>query len=116
GTALVGILQQHASGPEAIVQGRYVLPDGKLSRNPEGTTDTIKCTAPTDTTFAADGPAAAVWVAGRGELKPAHWMDLLGRPQTTPDRDTRGWIDASGRRHWLDVFEDIARQPASVTP
>ena len=26
------------------MQGRYVLPDGELSRDPEGTTDTIKCT------------------------------------------------------------------------
>jgi hypothetical protein len=114
GNALVGILAQHASSSEAVVQGRYVLPDGKLSRNPEGTTDTIKCTPPTDTTFAADGPAAAVWVPGRGVIKPAHWMDLLGRPQATPDRDTRGWIDSSGRRHWLDVFADISGQPASV--
>jgi hypothetical protein len=115
GTALVGILEQHAASAEAVVQGRYVLPDGKLSRNPEGTTDTIKCTAPTDTTFAADGPAAAVWVPGRGVIRPASWMDLLGRPQASPDRDTRGWIDGSGRRHWLDVFADISGQPASVT-
>ena len=93
-----------------------MLPDGKLSRNPQGTTDTIKCTAPTDTTFAADGPAVAVWMPGRGVVKPASWMDLLGRPQTAPDRDTRGWIDASGHRHWLDVFADIAGQPQSVTP
>ena len=115
GTALVGILTQHAASSEAVVQGRYVLPDGKLSRNPEGTTDTIKCTAPTDTTFAADGPAVAVWLPGHGVVKPAHWMDLLGRPQTTPDRDTRGWIDRSGDRHWLDVFADISGQPQSVT-
>ena len=44
GTALVGILAHIAGLPEAVVQGRYVLPDGKLSRNPLGTTDTIKCT------------------------------------------------------------------------
>ena len=116
GTALVGILSQHAASPEAVEQGRYVLPDGKLSRNPEGTTDTIKCTAPTDTTFAADGPAVAVWVPGRGVIKPASWIDLLGRPQTAPDRNTRGWIDSSGGRHWLDVFADISGQPQSVTP
>lgn len=115
GTALVGILSQHGSS-EAIVQGRYVLPDGKLSRNPEGTTDTIKCTAPTDTRFAADGPAVAVWVPGTGVVEPAGWIDLLGHPQQTPDRDTRGWIDSAGSRHWLDVFADIAGQPASVNP
>jgi hypothetical protein len=116
GTALVAILGRHAPAPEAVVQGRYVLPDGKLSRNPEGTTDTIKCTAPTDTTFAADGPAVAVWVPGRGVVAPAQWMDLLGRSQATPDRDTRGWIDSRGHRHWLDVFADIAGQPQAVTP
>ena len=115
GTALVGILEQHAYGPEAIEQGRYVLPDGKLSRNPEGTTDTIKCTG-ADTTFAADGPAVGVWEPDAGVIHPAEWMDLLGRPQATPDRDTRGYIDSYGHRHWLDVFADIAGQPASVTP
>ena len=116
GNALVGILAQHARSPETVAQGRYVLPDGKLSRNPEGTTDTIKCTPPTDTTFAADGPAVAVWVPGRGLIRPASWMDLLGRSQSSPDRDTRGWIDASGRRHWLDVFADVPGQPQGVKP
>jgi hypothetical protein len=115
GTALTGILDQHASSSEAVVQGRYVLPGGKLSRNPEGTTDTIKCTAPTDTTFAADGPAVAVWAPGEGVIRPAHWMDLLGRAQTGPDRDTRGWIDKAGNRHWLDVFPDISGQPQSIS-
>jgi hypothetical protein len=114
GTALVGVLSAHAAAPESIVQGRFVLPDGKLSRNPLGTTDTIKCTAPTDTTFAADGPAVAVWEPGIGVIRPAHWMDLLGRPQATPDRDTRGWFDAAGHRHWLDVFADLAGAPKSV--
>jgi len=113
GTALVDILRQHGA-PESIEQGRYVLPDGKLSRNPEGTTDTIKCTAPTDTTFAADGPAVAVWEPGVGRITPAQWMDLAGRPQSTPDRNTRGFIDAAGRRHWLDVFADIANQPGTA--
>jgi hypothetical protein len=92
-----------------------VLPDGKLSRNPLGTTDTIKCTAPTDTTFASDGPAVGVWEPEAGVVKPARWMDLLGRPQATPDRNTRGWMDQYGHRHWLDVFPDIAGQPASVS-
>jgi hypothetical protein len=116
GKALVGILSRHAASPEAVGVGRYVLPDGRLSRNPEGTTDTIKCTPPTDTTFVSDGPAAAVWAPGRGVIHPAGWIDLLSRRQSAPDRDTRGWIDASGRRHWLDVFADIAGQPRTVKP
>jgi hypothetical protein len=113
GSALVDILTQHLGGQEAIEQGRYVLPDGKLSRNPEGTTDTIKCSGP-DTTFAADGPAVAVWEPGKGLIRPARWMDLLGRPQTAPGRNTRGYFDRQGNRHWLDVFADISGQPATV--
>jgi hypothetical protein len=116
GAALVGVLEQHAGGPEAIEQGRFVLPDGKLSRNPLGTTDTIKCTAPTDTTFQADGPPVAVWEPGTGVIRPAHWMSLSGRAQATPDRNTRGYMDAYGHRHWLDVFPDISNAPAHVTP
>jgi hypothetical protein len=112
GAALVGILSQHGS-PESIERGRFVLPDGKLSRNPLGTTDTIKCSG-ADTTFVADGPAKAVWEPGQGVITPAQWMDLSGRPQTTPDRNTRGFIDAAGHRHWLDVFADISGQPQSV--
>jgi hypothetical protein len=114
-TALVDILKAHTGGPETVDQGRFVLPDGKLSRNPLGTTDTIKCTAPTDTTFAADGPAVAVWETGIGLVRPTRWMDLLGRPQLTPDRDTRGYFDAAGHRHWLDVFDDLPGAPASVS-
>lgn len=115
GAELVKILAQHGA-PEAIEQGRYVLPGGKLSRNPLGTTDTIKCTAPVDTTFAADGPAVGVWEPGRGVIRPARWMNLFGRPQATPDRNTRGYFDSHGHRHWLDVFADIASAPQGVTP
>jgi hypothetical protein len=115
GAALVQILQSHLGPPESIVQGRFVLPGGKLSRNPLGTTDTIKCTAPVDTTFVATGPAVAVWEPGKGVIRPYEWMNLLGRPQSTPDRNTRGYMDRNGTRHWLDVFPDISGQPASVT-
>ncbi|HET9015526.1 MAG TPA: hypothetical protein VFN57_08015, partial [Thermomicrobiaceae bacterium] len=114
GTALVSILQHNGGAPEAVVEGRFVLPDGKLSRNPQGTTDTIKCDTAADKTFNADGPAVAVWVPGHGVIRPAEWLDLLGRPQATPNRDTRGYINAHGRRVWLNTFPDIAGQPASV--
>jgi hypothetical protein len=111
GRALVAILSHH-DATERVEQGRYVLPDGRLSRNPEGTTDTIKCTG-TDAQFGSDGgPARGVWEPGRGVIVPAAWLDLGGRPQATADRNTRGYIDSSGRRHWLDVFGDIAGQPA----
>jgi hypothetical protein len=114
GNALVSILQHHGGAPERIVEGRFVLPDGKLSRNPLGTTDTIKCDTAADKTFNADGPAVAVYVPGTGVVHPAEWLDLLGRPQATPDRDTRGYIDAHGHRVWLDTFPDRGGLPASV--
>jgi hypothetical protein len=111
--ALVPLMDKTFGGTaEDVVQGRYVLPDGKLSRDPLGGPE-IKCTS--DTTFAPDGPALAVWRSDGTVLQPAHWMSLSGRAQTAADRNTRGWIDGAGTRHWLDVFADIAGAPASVT-
>jgi hypothetical protein len=112
GSDLVAILAAHGK-PEAIEQGRYVLGDGKLSRNPLGTIDTVKCRG-ADTSFASDGPAVAVWEPGRGMIRVARWMDLLGGPQRAADRNTRGYFDRVGRRHWLDVFADLPGQPSRV--
>ncbi len=113
GAALVKILKHLGGRREAVNQGRFVLPGGKLSRNPLGMTDTIKCQG-AETKFAFTGPARAVWEPGHGVIRPAAWMDLLGRPQKTPDRNTRGYFDAQGRRHWLDVFPNIKGQPGRV--
>ena len=35
-------------------------------------------------------------------------MSLSGLPQRVPDRDTRGYFDASGRRVWIDVFAPLS--------
>ena len=43
-------------------------------------------------------------IAGGQVVHPALWMSLSGLPQRAPDRDTRGYFDARGRRVWLDVF------------
>jgi hypothetical protein len=104
GQALVPLLDRHGGAAETIVQGRYVLPDGTLSRDPLGGPQ-LKCA--TDTTFRPDGPAVAVELAGGAIAHPAAWMSLSGLPQTAPDRDTRGYFDASGRRVWLEVFPDL---------
>jgi hypothetical protein len=62
-----------------------------------------------DQVFSAAGPAIAVRLSGSGQtIVPASWMSLSGRPQATPDRNTRGWVDADGTRHWLDVFADVS--------
>ena len=108
GNALVSALDTHGTA-EDIRVGRYVLPGDVLSRDPLGQPASIKCDV--DMTFDPSGPAVGVWIAGTpaGQvITPAAWMSLSGRRQTTPDRNTRGWIDAAGHRHWLDVFPDVS--------
>ncbi len=102
GAALVRLLDHHGGAPETIVRGRYVLPGGKLSRDPLGGPE-IKCDV--DTTFdAAKGGAVAVKLANGKTVHPVAWMSLSGLPQRHVDRDTRGYFNSKGRRVWLDVF------------
>ena len=108
GNALVGLLDSEGGTPEKVTAGRFGLPDGTLSRDPQGQPGSIKCN--TDTVFHPSGPAVAVWLPGGPgghEVVPTAWMSLSGRAQKTPDRNTRGWIDRQGLRHWLDVFPDV---------
>jgi hypothetical protein len=104
GTALVKVLDSHGGPPERIVVGRYVLPGGKLSRDPLGGPE-LKCN--TDTVFHPSGPAVGVELAGGRVIHPRVWMSLSGLPQRRPDRDTRGYFSSSGQRVWLDVFPDV---------
>jgi hypothetical protein len=101
GDALVGMLDHHGGPPEGIVRGRYILPSRQRSRDPLGGPE-IKCTS--DQTFHYAGRAVAVQLAGGHVVHPKLWMSLSGLPQRSPDRDTRGYFDARGRRVWLDVF------------
>jgi hypothetical protein len=104
GQALVGILQKKFGKPEKVAQGRYVLPDGKLSRDPLGDPE-IKCDV--DTTFNFAGRAERVWIPGRGKIRPAAWMSLDGRRQGQPNRNTRGYFNKQGKPVWLDVYEPL---------
>src|SRR5206468_11948254 len=101
---LLGLLDKHGSA-ESVVTGRYVLPDGTVSRDALGGPE-LKCTGAA-TTFHAHGPAVAVDLPGKGIVHPAAWMSLSGRPQAAPDRNTRGYFTAAGKRVWLDVFPDV---------
>jgi hypothetical protein len=118
-TPLINILDSYDGAPDPIVTGRYVLPDGSLSRDPLGR-PVIKCTGgddgDADTVYQANGPAIAVFVPAYGVVQPTQWLALDGRPQSTPDRNTRGYIDASGQRIWLDVFPDVTQTPSYVRP
>jgi hypothetical protein len=107
GRALVALLAAHDGRAERIASGRYVLPGGALSRDPLGGSE-IKCNV--DQTFHFAGRAVAIELANGHKLRPRAWMSLSGLPQRRPDRDTRGYIDASGQRVWLDVFPDLTLQ------
>jgi hypothetical protein len=116
GDAAVTLLD-HLSGtpgtPEDIEEGRYVLPGGALSRDPLGTPPSIGCSV--NTLFSPSGPATGVALADGSVITPFTWMSLSGRAQPGgPDRNTRGWIDAGGTRHWLDVFG--AAPPGAQVP
>ncbi len=101
---LLGVIDAHDSA-ESQTSGRYVLPDGSVSRDPLGGPE-VKCNQ--DTTFHSTGPAVAVDLPGHGIVHPAAWMSLSGRPQSQPDRNTRGYFTASGSRVWLDVFPAVS--------
>jgi hypothetical protein len=101
GRALVGLLDRHGGRPETIVRGRYILPSGRRSRDPLGGPE-LKCSV--DQTFRSAGRAIGVELADGRVVRPRVWMSLGGLPQRRPDRDTRGYFDARGRRVWLDVF------------
>ncbi len=102
---LVPLLDSHGGTAETVATGRYLMPDGSLSRDPLGGPEP-KCSV--DATFRASGPATAVELADGTVVHPSEWMSLSGLPQASPDRDTRGYVDGSGRRVWLDVFPDIS--------
>ncbi len=106
GRALVGVLDGHDGAAETVRIGRYVRPDGGLSRDPLGG-PVLNCSAAT-TYHAAAAPARAVVLSSGRRVVPALWMSLSGLPQRRPDRDTRGYFDARGHRVWLDVYPDLS--------
>jgi hypothetical protein len=104
GDALVKLLDAGGAKPERIAKGRYVLPDGTASRDPLGGPEP-KCNV--DKTFKPNGPAPAIELEGGQIVHPAAWMSLHGRPQSVPDRNTRGYFEGDGTRVWLDVYPDV---------
>lgn len=101
---LIGELDGHGRA-ETVTTGRYVLPDGSVSRDPLGGPGELKCSS--DQTFHPDGPAVAVDLPAARIVHPAAWLSLSGRPQRVPDRNTRGYFAPGGKRVWLDVYPDV---------
>ncbi len=109
GAALVDLLDAHGGRAEEIRRGRYMLSDGRVSRDPLGGPE-IKCDV--DRRFS---PARAVGVrlASGRKVEPGAWMSLSGRRQGHPDRNTRGYFTRDGKRVWLEVFDPIDRSRRS---
>jgi hypothetical protein len=101
---LADLLDSRGLPREPIVPGRYIMPDGSLSRDPLGS-PVIKCDV--DTTYQPNGPATGVFIPPHGRVHPKVWMALDGRPQSVPDRNTRGYFDNKGKRVWVNVFGNL---------
>jgi hypothetical protein len=114
GSALVRLLRAHYGTPERVSRGRYVLPSGRLSRDPLGSPASLNCS--THTRFrTAKHPATEVWLPGGRIVRPTAWLSLSGRPQPEPNRNTRGYICAGGRHRWINVFPPIPGAPKRIS-
>jgi hypothetical protein len=94
-------------GQDTQVQGRYVWLDGTLHRSPLGDGGQA-CTGDGHTFVPAPGGTAVGVMLGSQRIRvDGHrwrWMDATGQPQSAPSSMTRGVVDTSGRRYWVDVF------------
>src|SRR4051794_29122798 len=89
--ALTDLLSKEPDGGARIVVGRYIQPDGSLTRTAAG--------------------AVGIWIAGSGAIFAGHgsatFMDYDGAAQPGgPDITTRG-ISQRGRRFYLDVYPNV---------
>jgi hypothetical protein len=91
--------------------GRYVWRDGTLHRSPLGDGGQA-CSGPGNVFRPAPGGAAVAvrldtGVTIRVDGHRWRWMDLRGRPEVAVSTQTRGVVDRSGRRVWIDVFPPL---------
>jgi hypothetical protein len=96
---------------DAIVTGRYVWSDDTLHRSPVGDGGQA-CTGPGNVFVPAPGGGATGVAIGANRFTVdgvnLRWMDATGQPQSAPSTQTRGVIDASGHRTWIDVFPETS--------
>jgi len=90
--ALTELLSQEPDPSTHIVTGRFIQPDGTLTRTPEG--------------------AVGVWIEGGRRILAEHggaeFMDYDGTAQPNgPDITTRGIRDSAGRRWYLNVYPEL---------
>ena len=112
---LAALLDQRPDPSAHIVTGRFVLPDGSLSRWPTGAAGVLLDGA--GTVIGAPG------TAGFGTRKvdaTGVFMDYDGQPQARPDVTTRGIMVLGSNgcvraRYYLDVFPDVSASPALGT-
>jgi hypothetical protein len=86
GNGLVDVLDSREGAPEDVSVGRYVLPVGALSRNPQGQPSSIKCDF--DTVFDRTGGCRVARAPGITSSFRRRGCRCRGDVET-PDRNTR---------------------------
>jgi hypothetical protein len=98
------------AGHDVVFTGRFLWRDGTLHRSPIGDGGQA-CTGVGNTFVPAPGGGASGVAVGPFRVPvdghDLRWMDATGQPQAAPDTQTRGVIDRSGHRYWIDVFPDV---------
>ena len=109
--SLAALLDRRPDPSAHIVDGRFVLANGSLSRWPTGAVGVVL--DPAGTLIGAPGTAA---FGARRVDAAGVFMDYDGQPQARPDVTTRGimLLGSNGcvtARYYLDVFPDLSSTP-----
>ena len=118
--ALSSVVESHGVDPAAIIRpGRFVLPDGTLTRRPDGAVGVWVADSPTATEL-VPGKGTVVALAGYTGFGPraidasGRMMDYDGVDETgAGDVLTRGMVvfkcsGAPDRRYYLDVYPNLS--------
>lgn len=110
--SLSALLDRRPDPSAHIVDGRFVLPNGSLSRWPTGAVGVL--VEPAGMVIGAPGTAA---FGARKVDATGVFMDYDGQPQSRPDVTTRGIMVLGSNgcvraRYYLDVFPDLTSSPA----
>jgi hypothetical protein len=114
---LTALLDQTPDAGSQIVRGRYVKPDGSLSRRPEGAAGIWFADAGSSTLAPGTGTIVASTDVGffgsRAVDANGQFIDYDGVRQSGPDITTRGMARSFplGPRYYLDVYPALTTTP-----
>jgi len=103
------------------VTGRFIRPDGSLSRRAEGAVGIWLTDPGSDTLASGTGTIVATpdvgFFGGRAVDTTGRFIDYDGARQSAPDITTRGMADTllPGHRYYLDVYPALTTTPLGVS-